>query len=247
MTRTALLLCRSQQSLVLLKDVLGELEIMHRVSESAGEAMGALLEEKLSALILDFDLPGALQVAKIARTLAPEHRPVVFAMIGSTPVGGAFHAGVNFVLYKPLDREQVGRSLRAGYGFMHAERRRSVRHRPEGLVYLQLGADAVPALMLDVSEHGLALQAPEPIPRASKIPLRFVLPGSGQTVEATGEIIWSDDHGRAGMFFSRLGAASRRNLKNWLAKQGADKKNAVRVLLKTHQLRHSPFPVRSLH
>jgi CheY-like chemotaxis protein len=244
MKLNALLLCRNQQSLAVMKSALEELGIASRACESAAETMAVLAQNHYSALVLDFDLPGAVQVARMGRTLAPEHRPVVFAMIGTmTPVGGAIQAGVNFVLYKPLNAEQVARSLRAGQGFMHPDRRRAARHKAEGLVYLQFGhqfgVGDMPALVLDVSEQGLALQAPEPLPPVKKVPLRFALPGTGQVVEATGEVIWSDDGGRAGVFFSRLNAASRKNLKNWLAKRGANRKDAVRVLLQPQKLRHA--------
>jgi CheY-like chemotaxis protein len=246
MKLTALILCRHQPSLMVLKEALAQLEIASQVHDSASAAMGMLVQNHQSALLLDFDLPGAVQVARVARTLATEHRPVVFGMIGTmTPVGGAIQAGVNFVLYKPLNAEQVARSLRAGQGFMQADRRRGTRHKVEGLVYLQFGLGAMPALVLDLSEQGLALQAPEALPPLKKVPLRFALPGTAQTVEATGEIIWSDDGGRAGVFFSRLAPASRKHLKIWLAKRGANRKDAVRVLLQPQKLRHSPFAVDS--
>jgi ActR/RegA family two-component response regulator len=239
MKLNALLLCRNQQSLAVLERELEELGIAGTVCESAAETMALLAQNRHSALVLDFDLPGAVQVARVARTLSAEHKPVIFAMIGTmTPVGGAIQAGVNFVLYKPLHADQVARSLRAGQGFMRPDRRRGVRHKAEGLVYLQFGAGAMPALVLDVSEQGLALQAPEPLPPVKRVPLRFDLPGTGQVVEATGEVIWSDDGGRAGVFFSRLNAASRRNLKLWLAKRGVNRKDAVRVLLQPQKQRH---------
>jgi len=72
--------------------------------------------------------------------------------------------------------------------------------------------------------------------------LRFVLPGTSQLIEATGEVIWSDDGGRAGVFFSGLTPASRSHLRSWLAKRGAKAKNAVRVLLPPQRSRRSPHP-----
>jgi hypothetical protein len=66
-----------------------------------------------------------------------------------------------------------------------------------------------------------------------------MLPGTSHLVEATGKVIWADDDGRAGMFFSRLTPASRHHLKNWLAKRGAKTKNAVRVLLPPQRARRS--------
>jgi hypothetical protein len=159
-----------------------------------------------------------------------------------TPVGGAFQAGANFVLYKPLEAEQVSRSLRAARGFLNSDRRRSPRHVLQGLVHLQFSAGEIPAIMMDVSEQGLALQAPERLPKAQEVPLRFVLPGTAHSVEGTGQIIWSNDEGRAGMFFSRLTLASRKYLKDWLNQRGAKKKDSVRVLLepeKGRQLRRA--------
>ena len=61
---------------------------------------------------------------------------------------------------------------------MNPDRRRSPRHAVQALVYLHFNVGELPALMLDVSEQGLALQAPEPLPSAQEVPLRFVLPGT---------------------------------------------------------------------
>jgi CheY-like chemotaxis protein len=239
MKLNALLMSRDQPSRRVLAAALDEFEIEPHICLSAPEAMELLMHGHYTALVLDFVLPGAAQVAKMARMASPQRKSMVFAMIGVlTPVFGAFQAGVNFVLYKPLVFEQVTRALRAGQGFMQPNRRSPSRHRLEALVYLQLGVAALPAIVLDLSEQGLALQAAEPLPPVQNVPLRFVLPGTTHMVEATGEVIWADDDGRAGMFFSDLTPACRRHLKNWLANQHANWKDAVRVLLPPSKVRH---------
>jgi len=237
MKLNALLMTRDRASVRLLTAALDDLQIGRQVCLSAADAMELLVREQFSALILDFALPGAAQVARMARMASPQRRPIVFAMLGAlTPVYGAFQAGVNFVLYKPLALDQVSRSLRAGQTFMRPNRRCSTRQQLEALVYLQLGMAALPAIVLDLSEQGLALQAAEPLPPVQNVPLRFVLPGTTHLVEAVGQLIWADDEGRAGMFFSQLSAVSRRYLKIWLAKQGARRKDSVRVLLPASRL-----------
>jgi hypothetical protein len=120
---------------------------------------------------------------------------------------------------------------------MNPDKRRSPRHPVQALVHLKFNVGVVPALMLDVSEQGLALQALEPLPRAQEVPLRFVLPETLHSVEATGQIIWSDQDGRAGMFFSRLTPTSRKYLKDWLNQHGAKKKDAVRILMEPEKVR----------
>jgi CheY-like chemotaxis protein len=208
----------------MLTGLLDELQVEQEVCLSADEAVEMLVQGQYSALVLDFDLPGASQVARLAR-MAPAHRrPVVFAMVSArTHVGETFQAGANFTLYKPLGPEQVMRSLRAGRAFMQADRRRSQRQKIEALVYLQFGIAALPGLILDLSQHGLSLQAAEPLPAIHKVPLRFVLPGTSHMVEGTGELIWCDDEGRAGMLFSQMSATSRKYLRNWLAKRSTQK------------------------
>jgi CheY-like chemotaxis protein len=243
MKMNALVMSRDHPSLRVLAAILDVLEIEHQPCLSSADAVELLVHGHHSALVLDFDMPGAGQVARMARTLSPQRRPVVFGMVSAfTPVGGAFQSGVNFVLYKPLVCEQVIRSLRAGQGFMKPNPRRSPRHPLEALVYLQFGVAALPAIVLDVSEQGLALQAPEPLPPVQNVPLRFVLPGTSHLIEATGEVIWADDDGRAGIFFSGLTPVSRGHLRNWLTKRGAKAKNAVRVLLPPPRTRRSAHP-----
>jgi CheY-like chemotaxis protein len=236
----ALLMSRDRQALRLVAAVFQEMGIEQRACESAGDAMEVLVQENYSCVVLDFDLPGAVQVGKLARMAMPQRRPVLFALVGpATPSSDTSQAGANVVLYKPLDPEQLKCSLRAGREFMRPDRRQSSRHRIETLIYLQFGIAAIPALVLDLSEQGLALQAPEALPPVRQVPLRFVLPGTTHMVEAVGEFIWSDDSGRAGLFFSQLKPTSRKYLRNWLIKHGARKRDAVRVLLRPERTRRS--------
>ncbi len=237
MVLNALLVCSDRRSLSVINPVLDDLEIDHEVCASADEAMERVVRGQYSGLILDFDLAGATQVAKMARMVEPGRRPILFALIGASTAGETSHAGANVMLYKPLDHDQVKCSLKAGRDLMRADRRQTSRHKIETLVYLQFGVAAMPALVLDVSEQGISLQAPEAFPPVREVEMRFVIPGTNHNVEAVGEVIWSDDSGRAGLFFSRLKATSRKHLNTWLLKHGAKKRDAVRVLMPPERTR----------
>lgn len=228
----ALVMSRSNGAVKVLVATFAELGIEYRVSASVPETLEILSAEHHSALIIDFDLPDAVCVAKMARTLPDKRRPVLFGMIGAaTPVGSAFQAGANFVLYKPLEPQQVLHSFRAARGFMHGDRRESTRQKSETLAYLQFPTGIVPALVLDVTDQGLSLQAAEGLTPLRGIPLRFLLPGTEQVVHATGDFIWTDGNGRAGLFFSKIAPACQRDLQVWLKKRAAKKSEAVRILL----------------
>jgi DNA-binding NarL/FixJ family response regulator len=229
MALNALLMCRDEQALRTLETALEKVEMEPEVCVSAPEALDLTVVRHYSALVLDFDLPGAATVARMARLAPSSRRPVIFGMIGaSTEIAETFQAGVNFIIYKPLAFKQIVRCLRAGRGFMRPDRRQSQRQPLESLVYLQFGIAALPAMVLDLNQNGLALQAPEPLPPVQQVPLRFVLPGTANMVEGMGEVIWADDGGRAGMLFSQLTPASRKYLKQWFVKQEGRKKPEVR-------------------
>jgi len=238
MRLNALVMSRSHSSIRVLVVAFAELGIEYRISPSASETIETLATDHHSALIVDFDLPHAVQVAKVARAASSKRRPVLFGMIGfTTPIGGVFQAGANFVLYKPLDPPQVLHSLRAAQGFMREDRRRSSRQKGETLAYLQLPTGTTPALVQDITECGLSLQAGEPMLPLRHVKLRFLLPGTTQVVHATADFIWADGQGCAGVFFSDMPAACRRDLHSWLKKHGARKSESVRSLLEPHSRR----------
>jgi CheY-like chemotaxis protein len=225
----ALVMSRSNGAVKVLVASFAELGIEYKVSASVPETLEILATEHHSALIVDFDLPDAACVAKMARSLPEKRRPVLFGMIGAaTSVGNAFQAGANFVLYKALEPQQVLHSFRAARGFMHGDRRSATRQKSEALAYLQFPTGIVPAL---VTEQGLSLQAAEGLTPLRGVPLRFVLPGTAEVIHAIGDFIWADGSGRAGLFFSKIAPACQRALQEWLKKRAAKRSEAVRVLL----------------
>jgi len=233
MKLNALTLCRNQDCIRQLAGALEEFDIRQQRCESAQEGLELLARGNYSALLLDFDMPGAAQLTKLARLSPLDRRPVVFAMIGaSTDIGSTFQAGANFVLYKPVATEQLTRSLRAAEGFMRTDRRRSRRHKAETVVYLLYGKGmAIPALMIDLNGEGLSIQAAQPLPAVDEVPIHFLLPGTRNTVEGTAELVWADDSGRAGMFFRELKRSSNRQLNKWLARRPSDTSSFRRTRL----------------
>ncbi len=244
MALTALVMSKDQQSLRVLTTALRELGIEQDCCSTSDAALQRLLQGHYSGAVLDFDVAGAAQVGKVAR-MKDQRQPVLFALVGPSAVSGdTSQAGTNVVLYKPLELEQVRCSLRAGRDLMGVDRRHTSRHKIATLVYLQFDRVAMPAMMLDLSEQGLSLQAPESLPPVREVPLRFMLPGTSHMLEALAEVIWSDPSGRAGVFFAQMKPATRKYLKNWLSRHGVRKRDAVRVLMPPEKPRrpaHAPF------
>jgi CheY-like chemotaxis protein len=215
----SLLMCRNPQSLRLLETVLEKFEIQQDFCSSAEEAIELVTRGNYSAIALDFDMPGAAQAAKFAHMAPPHRRPVVFGMIGaSTEIEATLYAGVNFPLYKPLDAGQVTHSIRAAYGFMRHDLRVAPRYMVDTVVYLLFGKKlAIPTRMMNLSESGFCVQAAEPLPAFERVEVHFLLPGTSRAIEGTAELVWTDNSGKAGMFFSEMPVSEQRFLRKWLA------------------------------
>jgi CheY-like chemotaxis protein len=217
-----------------LKAVLSEFGISQLTCHSCQEAMELVTKGRCSTLIVDFDLPGAQEVVKMGALLQPPQKPVLLAVASRAwpGTGHAFQSGADRILYKPLDPAQMKEALEASQKRLAKKRRKAPRHEMKTVIYFALDTGTLPAIGIDISEHGFAVQATEPVPMLSKLAFRCVLPGTTSTLHGHADVIWASDQGRAGLFFSRLAPSARKLLKQWLRKRSAlHRKAAARGLL----------------
>ena len=230
---SAAVLCRDHASLETLKATLSELGIRMVPCPSRQEALELVLAGRCSTLIVDFELPGAEEAVRMAAMLPKGQKPVLLALAsGAWPgTGEAFHSGVSRILYRPLEAEQIKNAIRSSRSATRKTRRKTKRYQMKALVHLEYANRTLPSISLDISEHGIAVQAPEPVPISHDLAFRCVLPGTSVTLAGRAEVIWASDHGRAGMFFSELSPADRRHLNTWLRYHAHRKHNDAHTLL----------------
>jgi CheY-like chemotaxis protein len=223
MRRSVAVLSTDTAILDRLKAVLSEFGISLVICHSCPEAMELVTKGRCSTLIVDFDLPGAQEVVKMGALLQPGQKPVLLAVASRAwpGTGHAFQSGADRILYKPLDPAQVKEALEACHKRLAKNRRKVRRHEMKTVVYFELDTGTLPAIGIDISEYGFAVQATEPVPMLSKLPFRYALPGTTSTLEGRADVIWASDQGRAGLFFSRLAPSARKLLKQWLRKRSA--------------------------
>jgi DNA-binding NtrC family response regulator len=143
MKLNSLLLSQDTASLSCLTTALTKLDIELEICSSCAGAMELLVKSQYSAVVLDFDEPGAAQVAHMVRIAREERPPLAVALVTELgPVSGAFQAGIKFVLYKPLKARDVAQSLWDAKQFMRGDRRRSSRDNVKALVQLQVGGNS---------------------------------------------------------------------------------------------------------
>ena len=233
MRKSAAVLCHDTRSLQTLQATLDQLDIELIHCRSHQDSLELVMSGRCSTMIVDFDLSGAEEAIRMASLLPPAQKPALLAVASRAwpGTGQAFQSGASRILYRPLESELVKEALKAGRKSAKSNRRKCPRYEAKTLVYLELEHQTLAGVSIDIGEHGLAMQAAEPVPIHSSLPFRCVLPGTRVTLQGEADVIWASDQGRAGLFFSKLAPAARKHLKEWLAKRGHQSQHAVRELL----------------
>jgi hypothetical protein len=182
---------------------------------------------RCATLIVDFDMPSAEEVIRMAALLPPSQKPALLAVASRAwpGTGQAFQSGASRILYRPLQTDQLKDALQADRTTRNSNRRKSGRYEVKTLVYLDFENETLSGVSIDIGEHGLAVQATEPVPVTSNLAFRCVLPGTDFTLQGHADVMWASDQGRAGLFFSKLTPAARKHLKQWLGKRNAHSKD----------------------
>jgi hypothetical protein len=226
MRQSAAVLCNDETSLRALKSTLGDLNIDLLACPSGEKALESVLAGRCSTLIVDFDLPGAEEVIRMAALLPPSQKPALLAVASRAwpGTGAAFQSGANRILYRPLEAKQMKDALQSSTR-KHKIPRKSARYELKTLVHLETDHGTLAAISIDIGEHGLALQATEPVPISSNLAFRCTLPGTDFMLKGHADVIWASEHGRAGLCFAKLAPASRKHLKGWLTRRSAHGKH----------------------
>jgi TPR repeat protein len=100
-------------------------------------------------------------------------------------------------------------------------RRRRVRHRIQTPAYASFTAEAQGTMLdlheiVDISEEGAAIQCHSPLDLKRRLSLCLDLADCTEHIYTTGQVVWSNSSGRAGLRFSELSPDSVSRLREWL-------------------------------
>ena len=217
MEMKALLLCEESESIYVLSDVLGELEVTLELCHDRDQALDRLLHERFEAVIVDCQVADATDMLRYVRLTGDNKNCVSLALVENlASMQGALDNGANFVLCKPLAPEPVARTIRAMKGLIFRMGRRSIRVQVQALAFVELNSQAEQAIILDLSEGGMAIQALAAVEASKVLQIRFDLPGTKKRLQLAGEIAWADASGRAGIRFVDVPQQCLDSLKDWI-------------------------------
>ncbi len=223
MSARSLLLAHDPELLTVLRSVLEEMGVQVEVCAGREPALERLAEQQYDLVVLDWEeFEGASFIVFNARLTSHNKESVVIAVVsGVTAMRNAQTVGANFILCKPLLPEPVRRTVRAASSLFIDAGPRHVRHVVRSLSFVSLTTPREPAVLLNLSQGGMAVQALEPLAAGRILQLKFDLPKETVRVEAQGEIVWTDSSGRAGIRFLDMPENSQLNLKEWVARMEA--------------------------
>jgi CheY-like chemotaxis protein len=188
---------------------------------SSAEAAERLKREKYHAVFLDMRMP-APDGAELARQLrASRVNPstVIVMITGEqdrTVMGRAFEAGVEFFLFKPVERTKLLRLVRATAGPIERERRRFSRVSLRCRVALESGHDRLEGTTLDLSLGGALVQSNRVFPLGTFVTVSLELEAGASHLRSGARVIRTVGTECMGIQFEALGPGESKRLQQFL-------------------------------
>jgi CheY-like chemotaxis protein len=173
---------------------------------------------KMDGIVIDMNLPGALDLIRRVRGASSNRSSAVFACTGSSAEKQlAIGAGANFVLHRPLVPGRMERVLTAAANIMVAEKRRHHRYPLMVPVGLKMRDRELESTMANLSEAGMAIWSLYYRAPGSMIQFAFEMPFGG-LIQGEGEVAWTNADGLAGIRFCALSDQSNFHLAGWISR-----------------------------
>jgi len=232
MSSRALLLSADTSVLTALAGVFSEMGIPVEACGAGPEAAAQIAAQAFSVIVTDIPDPALAErtLRGIRQSQLNKESLVIGVVDAQASARNTFAHGANLVLYHPISAERARASLRAASDLIKREKRRHPRvavHAPAHISYPAV--ESAPAILLDVSEEGLAFQSQQRLPAKGKVYFRFTLPGQERCIQLSGDIMWRDSSGRAGIHFVDVPKTAHGVLKLWLDEKVSTQQGKVKM------------------
>jgi len=188
---------------------------------SSTEAAGRLKREKYHAVFMDMRMPppDGVELARQIRASRVNASTVIVMITGEeerTLMKRAFDAGVEFFLFKPVERNKLLRLIRVAEGSIDRERRRFTRVRLRCLVSLEFAKDRLEGTTVDLSLGGMLVQSRRVFSPGTPITLRLELEAGKPPLLSDARVVRTVGTDSMGVQFENLGANESARLQEFL-------------------------------
>jgi len=205
----------------LICDVLNAAEVEAcSLTDSAAAAL-RLRQQKFDAVFLDSRMPSpdGLELTRQMRSSGLNKKSLVVMITGDREpqfMTRAFEVGVNFVLFKPVDRQALLRLLRVTQGPIDRERRRFVRVNLQRKVSLKYGQEHVQGTTIDMSASGMLVKAARRIPMGSVLQIVLELDREKPPLHGSARVVRLIGEDTMGLEFETASPADHERLQEFL-------------------------------
>jgi CheY-like chemotaxis protein len=204
----------------LIQEVLHTVDIESLSSTHSGQAVTLLAREKFDAVFLDVHMPtpDGIELTRKIRSGGLNVSTPVFVITGEDDralLGRAFEAGANFFLYKPIDRHDILRLVRATKDSIEHERRRFRRIKVSCKVAVESGSTTLKGTTLDMSIGGMFVQLPALLPVGSLVQTTVHVQ-SGPPLSLAARVLRVSGEDCVGMQFESLTPKQSKGLQEFL-------------------------------
>jgi CheY-like chemotaxis protein len=204
----------------LIKEVLSSVDIESLALTHSGQAVTFLAREKFDAIFLDVNMPtpNGIELTKKIRSGGLNVSTPIMVITGEDDralLGRAFEAGANFFLYKPIDRHDILRLVRATTDSIEYERRRFRRIKVSCNVSIESGETTLKGTTLDMSFGGMFVQASSVLPAGTLAQVRVHVP-SGPPLSFVARVLRVAGSDCMGMQFENVSPPQSKGLQEFL-------------------------------
>ncbi len=188
---------------------------------SSAEAAEHLKREKYHAVFLDMRMPApdGAELARQIRASRVNTSTVIVMITGEedrTVMRRAFEAGVEFFLFKPVERNKLLRLIRATEGPIERERRRFTRVRLRCGVSIEAGNDRLEGTTLDLSLGGALVQSRRAFTSGTLVTVSLDLEAGTSLMRSGARVIRTIGTDCMGIQFENLGPKESVRLQEFL-------------------------------
>ncbi len=188
---------------------------------SSTEAVARLKREKYHAVFLDMRMPApdGAELTRQIRASRVNSSTVIVMITGEedrTVMRRAFEAGVEFFLFKPVERNKLLKLIRVTEGPIERERRRFTRVRLRCKVSMEAGNDRLEGTTLDLSLGGALVQSPRAFPSGTLVTTSLELEAGTSLLRSGARVIRTIGTDCMGIQFENLGPKESVRLQEFL-------------------------------
>jgi CheY-like chemotaxis protein len=188
---------------------------------SSAEAAERLTKEKFHGVFLDMRMPppDGLELARQVRASRVNASTTIIMITGEqerTLMKRAFEIGVEFFLFKPVERNKLLKLIRVAETSIERERRRFTRVPLRRTVSIDSDGKQIEGTTVDLSFDGMLAQCYLIFPAGTLVTVRLELHPGSAPVQLEARVVRTFGTDHMGLQFNKLGAVETSRLQEFL-------------------------------